>query len=220
MVRVTLLFVIFAASLPAQNATESTAKTSGPCSPAVSGNQNEIKITCNGISKDQAEQYLKILNTIAQNQLPADRVLRTLEDIKNGVNRCTSAALGRRLTDKQRQIMSDALTRYSNTELEIWTTSDAESSLFTSDLVSELNSIGWKVTQRTQIYVNGPPPEGILVEVNKEQNDSHLVPNAFVALANALSDCGLAISARYESSTPSGVPKFIVGMKPSSNAPN
>ncbi len=63
-----------------------SATTTGPCSPAVSGNNNQFSINCQGISKEQGAKMLGILNKILQNQLDPQAVIAKLDEILKAVN--------------------------------------------------------------------------------------------------------------------------------------
>lgn len=71
---VTLLFSSFAAS-------QQPATTSGPCSPIASHNSGAITINCPGISKEQGQKMIAILNRILANQLDASTVMEKLDEI-------------------------------------------------------------------------------------------------------------------------------------------
>ena len=79
MIRALLLSGMFA--LPCLGQMTGAAKTSGPCSPAVSGINNRITIECEGITKEQADQLLELLNKVASKQLDPKQVADRLEDI-------------------------------------------------------------------------------------------------------------------------------------------
>jgi hypothetical protein len=66
--------------------TTGTAKTKGACSPAVSGNNNQIAINCRGLSKAQAEEMSSILNKILANQINPKDVMTKLDEILKAVN--------------------------------------------------------------------------------------------------------------------------------------
>lgn len=66
--------------------TTGTAETKGPCSPAVTGNSNTFKINCAGITKEQGDRMLQILNTILSNQLKPQDVMAKLDEILKAVN--------------------------------------------------------------------------------------------------------------------------------------
>jgi hypothetical protein len=81
------LLLLLAASVPCwtQTTTPGQANTSGPCSPATTGSNNEFKITC-GIGKEQGQKMLVILNKILANQLDPDVVMAKLDEILHAVN--------------------------------------------------------------------------------------------------------------------------------------
>jgi len=81
--KVVLLFFLCATSLHAQ--TSGKADTSGPCSPAVTGNNNEFRITCSGLSKEQGQKILVILNRILANELDLKEVTAKLNEISRTV---------------------------------------------------------------------------------------------------------------------------------------
>jgi hypothetical protein len=64
----------------------SDAATTGPCSPAVTGNNNQFSIYCQGISKEQGAKMLGILNKILVNQLDPQAVMAKLDEILKAVN--------------------------------------------------------------------------------------------------------------------------------------
>jgi hypothetical protein len=78
-----LLFLLLAASCCAQ--TTGNADTKGPCSPAVSGSGNRFTISCQGISKEQGDKMLQILNTILANQANSESITAKLDEILKAV---------------------------------------------------------------------------------------------------------------------------------------
>jgi len=66
--------------------TAGDAATSGPCSPAVTGSNNQFRIDCQGISKEQGAKMLGILNKILANQLDPEAVMAKLDEILKAVN--------------------------------------------------------------------------------------------------------------------------------------
>ena len=58
-----------------------SSRTTGSCSPAVSGNNNEFRITCVGMGKAKGEQILAMLNTILRSQLDAKQVIAKLDEL-------------------------------------------------------------------------------------------------------------------------------------------
>jgi len=83
--RTFLLLCLLPATCFAQSSATGKAETSGPCSPAVSGNNNQFKITCQGISDALGAQFVNLLNRISQKQLDPAAVMAKLDDIQKGV---------------------------------------------------------------------------------------------------------------------------------------
>jgi hypothetical protein len=63
-----------------------SADTTGPCSPAVTGNNNQFKITCDGIGEAQGKELLSILNRISKEKLDPKLVMQKLDEIQKGVS--------------------------------------------------------------------------------------------------------------------------------------
>jgi hypothetical protein len=66
--------------------TTGQAQTTGPCSPAVTGNNNQFTITCDGIGEAQGKELIKILNRISKEQLDPKLVMEKLDEIQKGVS--------------------------------------------------------------------------------------------------------------------------------------
>jgi hypothetical protein len=81
----TLFVMLLSSTAFEQTVDKSSQTTSGLCSPVVRGNRNSFTFQCNGISKEQADQLLTILNKIAQNQLPADKAMEKLDEIQHSL---------------------------------------------------------------------------------------------------------------------------------------
>lgn len=62
------------------------AQTTGTCSPAISGNNDQVTINCRGMSKAQAEEMSSILNKILANQIDPATVMAKLDEILKAVN--------------------------------------------------------------------------------------------------------------------------------------
>ncbi|MGA2900909.1 MAG: hypothetical protein ABSF40_11825 [Candidatus Acidiferrales bacterium] len=83
-----LMFSLLVFTLPCSAQTPQTekAQTSGPCSPAITGGNNQIRITCQGLTKEQGAKMVNILNTILANQLDPKVVMSKLDEILHAVN--------------------------------------------------------------------------------------------------------------------------------------
>jgi hypothetical protein len=80
-----ILLTLIATPCWSQTTATGQAETKGPCSPAVTGNNNQFEITCEGISKEQGAEFLKILNKISRNQLDPKAVMDKLDEIQRGI---------------------------------------------------------------------------------------------------------------------------------------
>jgi hypothetical protein len=84
MIRIILLSCLF--TIPCFSQTNTgDAKSSGTCSPAVSGSNNRFFIECKGISEEQMQQFSDILNKITKDQLDPKIVMTKLDDLVRGV---------------------------------------------------------------------------------------------------------------------------------------
>jgi len=79
------LFTIVSVSCLGQGATTGRAETTGPCSPAVSGNRNTFDIRCS-VNSEQGKQILEILNKILKNQMDLTQVNEKLDEILKNIN--------------------------------------------------------------------------------------------------------------------------------------
>src|SRR4030088_2387828 len=86
MIRTFLLIFLLPAACFCQDITTGQAQTSGPCSPAVSGDNNQFRINCQGISDKLGSQFVVLLNQIAQKQLDPEKVMAKLDEIEKGIN--------------------------------------------------------------------------------------------------------------------------------------
>jgi hypothetical protein len=84
-----------------QTTTTGQAQATGPCSPAVSGNNNQFTINCQGITKEQGAEFLKILNKISRDQLDPKAVLNKLNDIEKEVQGVAKSIPRSRVLDKE-----------------------------------------------------------------------------------------------------------------------
>jgi len=75
------VLVLIAFPCSAQTTT-GKAETTGACSPAVSGNNNQVSINCQDVSKDQAARITSILNRILAKQIDPDAVMLKLDELE------------------------------------------------------------------------------------------------------------------------------------------
>ncbi len=76
-----VMFLLVAVSCWSQSTT-GKASTSGVCSPAVTGSNNQFRITCEGIGKEQGQTILAILNKILAEHIDLSAVMQKLDDMK------------------------------------------------------------------------------------------------------------------------------------------
>ena len=74
-----IILVLYFIAIPCRSQTTGKADSTGPCSPAVSGNNNQFTINCQ-ISKEQGQKMLDILNKILMNQLDPKTVTDKLDE--------------------------------------------------------------------------------------------------------------------------------------------
>ena len=60
-------------------------QTTGSCSPAISGTENHVTMTCTGVSKEKAEQLVRLLNEILDRELDPRKVYAQLDQIRSDV---------------------------------------------------------------------------------------------------------------------------------------
>jgi hypothetical protein len=65
---------------------QQSSTTSAPCSPIAPENTGTITITCPGMSREQWQKMLAILNKIRANQIDPDLVMAKLDEIQSGVS--------------------------------------------------------------------------------------------------------------------------------------
>jgi hypothetical protein len=84
--RFILAAALLVSSAYCQTATTGQAQTTGPCSPASSGSNNNFTIHC-GIGQEQGLKLLAIVNRILAKQLDPDLVMSKLDEIETDVKK-------------------------------------------------------------------------------------------------------------------------------------
>jgi hypothetical protein len=79
------LLILVAMPCLCQTTSTGNATSSGPCSPANTGNKNTFTIKC-GIDQKQGQEMLSIMNKILANQLDTNAVMTKLDEILKAVN--------------------------------------------------------------------------------------------------------------------------------------
>lgn len=169
--------------------TTGKAETAGACSPAVSGNNNKLTITCSGVGKEQGQKILAILNKILANQLDTEQVMAKLDEISKSVNRPTQSApnginIGgdnkgvatvnnlvpppRRLSPSQLAAIQAVVVSNDSVTYRVRTTSDANSQNYAHDLYNAISPSAKERLEQGPIvdlggYGNGRAPENVNV---------------------------------------------------------
>jgi hypothetical protein len=82
-----LVLLVFGllSSAAEQGGTTGTASTSGGCSPAITGNNNQVAISCSGMSKEQAAKVSALLNEISRRQIDPQKLMDELGEISSKI---------------------------------------------------------------------------------------------------------------------------------------
>jgi hypothetical protein len=176
-------------------ASTGAASTKGACSPAVSGNANQFKITCTGVSKEQGEKMLHILNEILAKQLDPNAVMSKLSEISSGIQDIQHRTGDRLLSQSQENAIAESL-RSSPQTLSVILLGDREANAYGQQIISVLKSAGWTVNV-SFIGVMGPPEYGVMVSGNE-------------TLLKTLKDAGIDA---LEGAIPMGG-NLLIGLKP------
>lgn len=187
--KLTLLSALMLMALPCcAQTTTGGAETVGACSPAVSGNNNSLTITCSGIGKEQGQKILAILNKMLANHLDAAQVMAKLDEISKSVNRPTQNApnginIGgnnsgvatvnnappiRRLSPSQLTAIQNVVASNETVTYSVRTTNDANSQNYAHDIYDAITSIAKnRLEQGPSVdiggYANGRAPENVNV---------------------------------------------------------
>jgi hypothetical protein len=104
--RFLILCLLVAIPLSAQTQAPSTRQeTPGPCSVAIRGNNNQV-FTCQGMTKEQGAEFLKILNRISRNQLDPKAVMDKLDECLKAIPQ------SRHLTEQQKATLRAVTTSF------------------------------------------------------------------------------------------------------------
>jgi hypothetical protein len=101
-----LLLVCFASPCNSQDST-GNAETKGACSPAISGNNAQVTIKCEGINDEQAAQLSSILNKILKSQLDPEVVKAKLDEILRAVDKDPLQSRALKVADALNKFASD-----------------------------------------------------------------------------------------------------------------
>lgn len=126
-----------------QTAQTGKAETTGLCSPAVSGSNNQFTITCQNIPDKLRGQLIDLLNRVAKNQADAGTILGKLDTCLEGIKQVRAQAAPWNLVDSQREQLKQLL-KGSKAKFQVHViTADRNASLLGMDLFSVLSDSGW-----------------------------------------------------------------------------
>jgi hypothetical protein len=119
------------------------AETSGFCSPAVSGSNNQFTITCQNIPDKLRAQLVDLLNRVAKNQSDATTILGKLDGCLEGIKQVREDAAPWHMTDDQKKELKVHLAN-TKAKFEIHALGpDKNALLFGIDLMLALEDSGW-----------------------------------------------------------------------------
>lgn len=142
MTRSLVLLLLMCAPCWSQTTSTGKAETTGPCSPAVTGNNNQFKITCQGISDKLGAQLVELLNKVAKSQVDADTMMAKLDGCLAEQQKLKETLGGWKLDPEAQSRLIDKLKPYAGTPFVLYANPDEANFMGTIDYV--LEQAGWK----------------------------------------------------------------------------
>jgi hypothetical protein len=163
-----IVLLLIATPCWSQTGTTGKAETSGSCSPAVTGSNNQFTITCQGIPEKLRVQLVDLLNLIAKNQSNAAVMMTKLDGCVAGVNQIVEKEAPRHLSPQQREIIIRTLSQFKGQRLgTIVNNSKRENREFLSEVKDVLVASGWDVYEQG-VMIAGAEPMGIVITVGEK----------------------------------------------------
>ncbi len=183
--------IMLTGMLGAQANSPGTNATKGSCSPAVSGNSNTFTINCQGLTREQSQEFLALLRKLTSNSLDSkvvmaklDELIANTSDLKMDVKEIRREQVGRRPSD---ELMKSLSLRIRGMKQKVpivieLVNGTAESTAFAERIVDIFNSADWKVVispsmgfgqgvlkgQEMKVKSGDNPVAGELQEIFKE----------------------------------------------------
>lgn len=186
-------------------------ETSGPCSVAINGNNNQV-FTCQGFDEKTTKQILAIVNRIAVKQLDPALVMQKLDEIQKSLSDIKETNAQRHITAEQRARIVPLLKAAGPQELFFVCSPDPESQIYFRDIIQMFREAEWKFVAHPPnwgtVELYSPGVQILVAELDKD------VPHTAIDLQAALKAGGIdAPSLRFIMMTPQ---KFglYVGPKP------
>ena len=231
-----LLSIILASGLSAfaqQQFSTVEAQSSGECSPNILANQGKVQFTCNTpMDPPTAKKIVSLLNQILQKESsttnPTEEINHKLDEILGfvrtqmqesqrlaaGVQELRQQVQQRNLTEDQKVKLTSLLKAAAPQELYFVSAPDAEATYFSNELLSVLDSAGWKAVpiplNLGGIYRQG---EGISILVGDVTKP---VSRGVFVLQQALKQVGIEAMGQNCPLTTNDKFALYVGVKPRS----
>ena len=193
-----------------QKTSTGPAETSGPCSPAVTGNNNTFNITC-GIGQEQGRKMLSILNKILASQIDPDAVMAKLDEIQKGIEKIREANIQRHLTPAQKTALLEKLKSLPKLRLIFRIENGtAEVATFADDFVEVFTQLGWLNKQKDWDMGIGASR---IVGLNMIVRSQEEYPPAAGALYNVLQGMGFDLQVFSDPKLQANEIWFVVSSK-------
>ena len=187
--------------------------TSGPCSPIAPGNRGSIVIECPGLSKEHADELLKIVNRILENQLDPVAVLAKLDEMHRDIREVRGNQGWRELTKEELSMITATVRAFAGQKSHIEVLDPGtDAGRLAKQLSLALRSAKWESTVTTGFRAYGSePPVGIVLKTSAAEADA-----AFSALGRTLLQIFGKPSIQFvrAKEVPSGLIKIDVFGKP------
>ncbi|MBA3914638.1 MAG: hypothetical protein H0X25_12495 [Acidobacteriales bacterium] len=148
--------MILALTSPCWPQTPATGKaeTSGNCSPAVTGRNNQFTITCTNIPDKLRTQLFEILNRVAKNQADAETILSKLDGCLSEVKKVREKQALWLINPSQSQRMTNMLSGAKGKFKLLALMSDNNSMMFARQLLDTLVAAGWNSPDGNNVIVS------------------------------------------------------------------
>src|SRR5437899_783277 len=165
-----ILFLLIATPCWGQSGATGKAETSGSCSPAVTGSNNQFTITCQGIPEKLRVQLVDLLNVVAKNQSNAAAMMAKLDGCVAGVNQIVEKEAARHLSAQQKEMIVRAISQFKGQRLgTVVNNSKREARDYLSELKDVLIASGWDVYEQG-VMIAGAEPTGIVITVGEKDS--------------------------------------------------
>lgn len=163
-----LAILLIALNCSAQTLATGNAKTSGACSPAVSGNNNQFTITCQGVPEKLQKQFVDLLNAMARDEAKSAEIASKLDGCIAGVTQLVQRETPRHLSLEQQQIIVNAIAPFRGQRIgTVVNNSKRDNQGYLADLKQALVAAHWDVYEQG-LMISGEESVGIVISVREE----------------------------------------------------